>query len=131
MAYELELPESMKIHNVFHSSLLKPYYSDGTYQPPAPTVFDDEHVEYTVERILDHRDRVYKRKLRKKYLVHWKGFGPEHNTWEPESNLSNCSDLLSEYWLQRSGKPVSLTSPAATTGTTEKATRKQRKRKKL
>ena len=74
VAYELELPESMKIHNVFHTFLLKPYCSVGTYQPPAPTVFDDEHVEYTVERILDYTGRVYKRKLRKEYLVHWKGF---------------------------------------------------------
>ena len=53
----------MKIHDVFHSSLLKPYYSDGSYQPPAFTVFDDKHVEYTVERILDHRDRIFKRKI--------------------------------------------------------------------
>ena len=90
----------MKIHNVFHSSLLKPYYSDGSYQPPAPTVFDDKHLEYTVERVLDHRDKVYKHKLRKEYHVHWKGFGPEHNTWEPESFLTNSSDLVSEYWMQ-------------------------------
>ena len=124
VAYELEMPESMKIHNVFHSSLLKPYYSDGSYQPPAPSVFDDEHLEYTVEKVLDHRDKVYKHKLRKEYLVHWKGFGPEHNTWEPESFLTNCSDLVSEYWKQRSGK---LTCP--TRFTSGKAAGKQRKRK--
>ena len=124
VAYELEMPESMKLHNVFHSSLLKPYYSDGLYQPLAATAFDDEHLEYTVERVLDHRDKVYKHKLCKEYLVHWKGFGPEHNTWEPESFLDYCSDLVSEYWMQRSGKPTSPT--RLTFG---KAARKQRKRK--
>ena len=58
VAYELELPECMRIHNVLHCSLLKPYHSDGSYQPPSLSVFDDEHVQYTVERILDHRDKV-------------------------------------------------------------------------
>ena len=36
----------------------------GSYQPPALTLFHDEHLEYTVERVLDHRDKVYKHKLR-------------------------------------------------------------------
>lgn len=111
VAYELVLPVSMKIHNVFHISLLKPYFSDGSYQPLMPTVFDDEHLEYTVERMLDHRDRVYEHKICKEYLVHWEGFGTEHNTREPEAILNNRSDIVSQYWMHRSEKPTSLALP--------------------
>ena len=103
VAYELELPETMKLkHNVFHVSLLKPFHSDRSYNPPALTAFEDEHVEYTVERILDHRDRPFRGKTRREYLVKWLGYGPEHNTFEPESSCANCTDLLNEYWSYRS-----------------------------
>jgi hypothetical protein len=34
---------------------------------------------------------------KKQYLIHWLGYGHEHDSWEPESNLS-CPDLLSAYW---------------------------------
>ena len=37
-AYELELPPTMKMHDVFHVSLLKPYHKDGTRQPPPITI---------------------------------------------------------------------------------------------
>lgn len=28
------------------------------------------------------------------YFVKWLGYGPAHNTWEPEKNLINCSEVL-------------------------------------
>ena len=38
VAYELDIPRSMRIHDVFHFSLLKPYRSDGRVQPPPVTI---------------------------------------------------------------------------------------------
>ena len=98
VAYELALPKTMRIHNVFHVSLLKPYRADGRVQPPPPPTVVNQLLEYEVERILDHR--AVKRGKRNKfdYLVRWLGYGPEHNTWEPESSLRNSQDLLTEYW---------------------------------
>ena len=46
----------------------------------------------TVERILDHKDRHYRNKLQREYIGKWEGFGPEHNTWEPEAHCTNCQD---------------------------------------
>ena len=98
LAYALELPPTMKIHNVFHVNLLKPYRSDGRCQPPPPVVQLDGSLEFEVETILSHRTVKRGKSNRLSFLVKWLGFGHEHNTWEPESNLVNCPDILQAYW---------------------------------
>lgn len=100
VAYKLELPNTMsRLHPVFHVSLLKPYYSDGSYQPPPPVLLQDGSEEYEVETILSHRDRSLPNSTHtvREYLIKWKGYTHEHNTWEPAKNLTNCADLLTEY----------------------------------
>ena len=67
-AYRLELPCCMRMHNVIHVSLLKPYH--GTRDGPNCTLDESERpveaepIEYDVEAILDSRRRrgvvVYK-----------------------------------------------------------------------
>jgi hypothetical protein len=98
VAYQLDLPSSMKIHNVFHVSLLKPYKSDGSVKPPPAPLAVDGHLEYEVEDLLGVRQVKAGTKFRQEFLVKWKGYGHEHCTWEPEKNLTNCSDILSLFW---------------------------------
>ena len=50
--------------------------------PPPPEIIDGEE-EWVVEEILD--SKFMNRKLR--YLVKWKDFGLEHNSWEPWDNV--------------------------------------------
>jgi hypothetical protein len=97
-AYKLQLPDNLKMHKVFHVSLLKPYRSDGRYQPPPlPLFFDDEGEPwYEVESVLQHRDLKRGRRTVTQFLIKWKGYGHEHNTWEPERNLS--AESLQSYW---------------------------------
>ena len=49
--------------------------------------------EWEVEKILN------KRKVRgkEKFLVRWKGFMAEEDTWESQENLQNARDLLREF----------------------------------
>ncbi|KAJ1300322.1 hypothetical protein OPQ81_005143 [Rhizoctonia solani] len=94
--YQLDLPKSMKIHPVFHVSLLFPKPSDEFKREPVnppPVITPEGEEEYIVERILDSR---LKRK-HLEYLVKWKGYGPEDNTWEPKRHLSNASRKVEEF----------------------------------
>jgi len=49
--------------------------------------------EWEVEKILN------KKKIRgvEKYLVCWKGFTVEHDTWERRENLGNAKEMLQEF----------------------------------
>ena len=100
-AYELELPPTMRIHDVFHVSLLKPYHEDGNHKPPPVTILMDGGEEHEVERVLDHRQES---KRSKSYLVRWTGYGPEHDTWEPETALQNCLNTVQAYWDEQRQK---------------------------
>ncbi|XP_066508240.1 chromodomain Y-like protein isoform X2 [Hoplias malabaricus] len=49
---------------------------------------------YEVERIVGKRKN---KKGKMEYLVRWRGYGFEGDTWEPEANLSNCYEFISEF----------------------------------
>ena len=91
----------MRIHNVFHVSLLKSYKETGLYQPPPCTLFIDGDVQYDVAESIDVRSRGRDRD----FLVRWTGYGPENDTWEPEGGLANCKDKLQQFWNSRGGAP--------------------------
>lgn len=49
---------------------------------------------FQVERILDRR-RTRKGKV--EYLVRWRGYGSEGDTWEPETHLSTCLSYVHHF----------------------------------
>lgn len=104
VAYKLDLPPHMRCHPVFHVSILQPYRCDGRVQPPPVPVAVDGDLEYEVEDILQHRDTRRGTRTVRSYLVKWLGYGPEHNTWEPERNL-NCDELIAKYWKGKHATP--------------------------
>ncbi|CCO36381.1 Retrotransposable element Tf2 155 kDa protein type 2 [Rhizoctonia solani AG-1 IB] len=94
-AYCLELPETMRIHNVFYVGLLSKVKRNELQawenRPPPITVDGEE--EYEVEGIMDSRET----KGKWEYLIKWKGYGPEESTWEPKANLKNTAKHLKKY----------------------------------
>ncbi|CAI7730945.1 unnamed protein product [Closterium sp. NIES-53] len=90
VAYKLRLPDTLQIHHVFHVSLLNKYIGEGKDLPP-PTIVLGEELFYEVERALMHRDRQRGRKTVREFLIKWKGYGLEHNSWEPEEHLTEIA----------------------------------------
>jgi Chromo (CHRromatin Organisation MOdifier) domain len=67
-------------------------------------VTEERDEEYEVEYVVD--SRLKRGKL--EYLVHWKGYGDEDRTWEPEANLENCRDLVQDYHKRKPSAPRKL-----------------------
>lgn len=100
--YQLDLPDNLRWHNAFHSSLLKKYVAGGRVQPPPMPDIVNGEPEYEVAHILQHRVR----QTQLEFLVAWKGFAQEHNSWEPaEVILENCEELVNAYWGQSRARP--------------------------
>ncbi len=65
----LKLPESMKVHSVWHVSYLKAYKSDGRRPPPPLPEMNDGDLQTEIDRILNHRTREHGRKQVTEYLM--------------------------------------------------------------
>jgi hypothetical protein len=98
IAYRLQLPSTMKIHNVFHIDLLSPYKVTEAYGEPytcPQPVIEEEEEQYKINAILDMRK--YGKKKTLQYLVHWKGYPHTNNLWVNHKEL-HAPDLLKEFY---------------------------------
>jgi hypothetical protein len=104
VAYRLDLPSSMKIHPVFHVSLLEPYKEStipGRLPAPPPPIEINGEKEFEVSKIID--SRINRRRL--EYLVHWQGYDISKRTWEPAVNLTNAPKMINKFHRQYPTKP--------------------------
>ena len=95
----------MKVHDVFHVSLLEPYFPNtipGRSEEPPPPIIVDGEVEYEVDEVLD--SKFICKKLH--YLVSWKGYDVSERTWEPAGNFSNQEVAMCEFHARYPHKPA-------------------------
>jgi hypothetical protein len=107
VAYKLKMNPGWLVHPVFHVSLREPYRESGRMQPPPPPIETKGALKYEVESILEHRFWSIKNP-KACYKVAWKGYGIEHNSWEPESNVVNAPEVVADYWKWQAEKQAEL-----------------------
>jgi len=98
IAYRLKLPHRLRqLHPVFNVVKLSATLDDPIPgrkpQVPLPPIVIDRELEWKVEEVLDncwHQRRF-------QFLIKWKGFSREHNSWEVASDVK-APGLVAEYY---------------------------------
>ena len=92
---KLRLPSSMRIHLVVNVSWIVRYKEQmkGQKKEEGKPIEVEGVEEWKVEKILN------KKTMRRvvKYLIWWKGFTVEGDTWERRENLKNTEELIEEF----------------------------------
>ncbi|XP_025020013.1 uncharacterized protein LOC112540223 [Python bivittatus] len=103
LAFRLQLPSSMKVHPVFHRSLLVKEALPSplrTCTPPPPPVVIEGEEEYEVEAILDS----HRRGKEIQYFIHWKGYPEADRSWENAKNV-HAPELVIDFHRHFLSKP--------------------------
>ncbi|PIL31774.1 hypothetical protein GSI_06478 [Ganoderma sinense ZZ0214-1] len=109
LAYELKLPKDLALHPVFHVSLLLPHKESqlpGRHPPEPASIEVEGEEEYKVEEVLE--SRRYGRWKKLQYLVHWMGWGPEHDSWEDAVDLVNAPKVVQKFHSTHPDTPSPL-----------------------
>jgi len=91
----LELPSTIRIHPVVNVSRIHRYIGqvEGQKKKQLALVIIEGEEEWKVKRILNKQQVREKNK----YLVWWKEFTAESDTWEGKENLENAKEAIKEY----------------------------------
>lgn len=104
-AYRLELPTTIKRHNVFHPSLLTLASTNplqGQHNPPPEPVITKDDEQWVVEDILDSK-RVYGRL---KYRVKWEHVDQDLTWWNADNNeFEGSQDVVDAFHEKYPHKP--------------------------
>ncbi len=103
-SYKLKLSESMHVHDVFHSDLLRfvvdDSLSDQKNESLRSIVINDED-EWKIDDILNFQR--YRRRLQ--YRVKWKSYDNDLNWYNADDNeFMNAQEMIDDFHIKYSGK---------------------------
>eukprot|EP00253_Pinus_taeda_P036063 PITA_36063 len=86
VAYQLARPSHIRIHNIFHVSILKKYIYDPKHVIKWQDIQVEPEGEILVEplSILNRREIQLRKRVITQVKVQWQHFGPDEATWEDE-----------------------------------------------
>ena len=119
-AYKLELSKKWRIHNVFHVSLLEQNTPRKKRVKKVPELnTGDNSEEYKVEAIWDNMVYAIESELGYLpglyYLVAWKVYPEEENTWELVLVVQHLKKLISLFHKNYPKKPTATSLPIDST----------------
>src|SRR6516164_9145336 len=104
-AIKVKLPRGIKIDPRVNVSRVRPYHEPtipGQRNPtPPPLEVYQDSLRYEVERIEDSRLR----RGRLEYLIKWRGFTEDNNTWEPATNVDQAPQAVADFYKRHPGAP--------------------------
>jgi len=103
-SYKLKLPESMRVHDVFHPDLLRPAVDDllpdQKNEPSGSIVVNDED-EWEIDDILN--SRRYRRRLQ--YRVKWNDYDNDLNWYNADGDeFMNAQEVVDDFHIRYSNK---------------------------
>jgi hypothetical protein len=104
-AFKLELPPDYNIHDVISIAHLEPSPAPkedpyARLQPSSeikPVYADADASEWEIDSLVNKRVRKSGRKRVDEYLVRWKGFGREYDSWSKVEDLANAREAIEDY----------------------------------
>jgi hypothetical protein len=109
-SFKVDVPGLDNVHPVFHASLLEPFAQQGSIPHPDTPITDTLRSYgddvYEVEEL---RDRRQNDNNQWEYLVKWKGYGEEENSWEAGGNIS--ANTLKAFWKKNNILPKRQSKP--------------------
>eukprot|EP00253_Pinus_taeda_P032776 PITA_32776 len=96
VAYQLALPSHIRVHNVFHVSILQKYVYDPRHIISWQDIQVEPEGEFMVEpvNILDRRRVELRKRVINQVKVQWQHFGPDEATWEDEQSMREAYPRL-------------------------------------
>jgi len=89
----------MRVHPVFHNSLLKPYHKTQAHGPnferPPPEIIGGEEGHYKIDKVLAAHPTRNRKSTQ--YFIHWKGYTDADNSWIPAGELTHAKELVAEF----------------------------------
>ena len=88
-SYELALPPTLHVHNVFHVNLFKTYVANPSHVLNLDDTILVNQQEFQMEpdRILEVKEKRLRNRTIREALVQWKGYPIEDASWEDWDTL--------------------------------------------